>query len=138
MGFVSAYETAAGRRYRVRYRKPDHSEGQKRGFKTKRDAELFLSTVEIGKATGQFIDPGASRVLVSELGQQWLRTRVNLKPSSLKPVQSSWRVYVEPKWGGWPIGSISHSPQFLSSRRKPGSISPVFDPLNDGSRRSPG
>lgn len=109
MGFVSAYETAAGRRYRVRYRKPDHSEGQKRGFKTKRDAELFLSTVEIGKATGQFIDPGASRVLVSELGQQWLRTRVNLKPSSLKPVQSSWRVYVEPKWGGWPIGSISHS-----------------------------
>ena len=109
MGFVSAYETAAGRRYRVRYRKPDHSEGQKRGFKTKRDAELFLSTVEIGKATGQFIDPGAARALVSELGPQWLSTRVNLKPSSLKPVQSSWRVYVEPKWGQWPIGSISHS-----------------------------
>jgi Site-specific recombinase XerD len=45
MGSVSPYETAAGRRDRVRYRKPDHAQTDKRGFKTKRDAELFLAAV---------------------------------------------------------------------------------------------
>ena len=38
MGSVTAYETAAGKRYRVRYRKPDHGQTDKRGFKTKKAA----------------------------------------------------------------------------------------------------
>jgi integrase len=34
------------------FRKPDHAQTQKRGFKTKRDAELFLASVEIDKSRG--------------------------------------------------------------------------------------
>lgn len=37
-GSITAYETAQGRRYRVRYRKPDKSQTDKRGFKTKKEA----------------------------------------------------------------------------------------------------
>jgi len=37
MGSVTPYETSRGRRYRVRYRKPDHKQTDKRGFRTKRD-----------------------------------------------------------------------------------------------------
>jgi hypothetical protein len=47
MGSISAYVTSGGKRYRVIYRKPDHSQTQKRGFKTKRDAELFLANIEV-------------------------------------------------------------------------------------------
>lgn len=47
MGTITSYETVNGRRYRVRYRKPDRSEAQKRGFTTMRDAELYLSLVTV-------------------------------------------------------------------------------------------
>jgi hypothetical protein len=48
MGSITPYETAAGRRYRVRYRKPNHAQTDKRGFRSKRDAELYLASVERG------------------------------------------------------------------------------------------
>lgn len=43
MATITAYETTAGKRYRVRYRKPDHSQTDRRGFRTKREAQLFLA-----------------------------------------------------------------------------------------------
>ena len=52
MGSIDPYETADGRRYRVRYRKPDRTQTDKRGFRTKRDAELFLASVEVAKTRG--------------------------------------------------------------------------------------
>ena len=61
MGSITSYETSAGRRYRVRYRKPDRSQTDKRGFRTKRDAELYLAASEVRKATGEFIDAAAAR-----------------------------------------------------------------------------
>ena len=57
MATISSYNTAQGKRYRVRYRTPDHKSTQKRGFKTKRDAELFAATVEVTKAKGEYIAP---------------------------------------------------------------------------------
>jgi hypothetical protein len=52
MGSISFYETSAGKRYRVRYRKPDHMQTDKRGFRTKREAEDFLASVEVSKLRG--------------------------------------------------------------------------------------
>lgn len=43
MGSVEPDSTSAGRRYRVIYRRPDHGQTQKRGFRTKKEAELFLA-----------------------------------------------------------------------------------------------
>ena len=46
MGTIEACETARGKRYRVRYRTPDHRQTDKRGFRTKREAaQLGLRTV---------------------------------------------------------------------------------------------
>lgn len=53
MGSIKPYETAKGRRYVVQFRKPDRTSTSKRGFKTKRDAELFLASTEVRKATAQ-------------------------------------------------------------------------------------
>jgi hypothetical protein len=47
MGSVTAYETKAGKRYRVRYRTPERAQTDKRGFETKKAAELFLASVEV-------------------------------------------------------------------------------------------
>jgi hypothetical protein len=39
MAQVVGYQTTAGKRYRVRYRTPDRRQTDKRGFRTKREAE---------------------------------------------------------------------------------------------------
>lgn len=110
MGSITAYTTKKGRRYRVRYRKPDNSQTDKRGFRTKRDAERFLAAVEISKANASYIDPSFSRVTVGELGPTWLRAkRASLKPSSYAPLEVSWKLRVEPRWGRVPITNITHS-----------------------------
>jgi len=66
MGSISACVTSSGKRYRVIYRRPDHRQTQKRGFRTKRDAELFLANIEIDKSRGAYLDPSKSKVLVAE------------------------------------------------------------------------
>lgn len=105
-GSITAYTTAQGKRYRVRYRKPDKSQTDKRGFKTKRDAELFLASVTVSKASGEYIDPSAGRVVIAHLGPLWLEKKSTLKPSAYRPLEIAWRVYVEPKWGAYPVSAI--------------------------------
>lgn len=109
MGTIESYNVAAGRRYRVTYRRPDHQQTSKRGFPTKREAELFLASVEVAKARGEFVEASAARVRIEELGIEWLEHQTHLKPSSLLPVQTAWRVYVLPTWGRRPVGEIRHS-----------------------------
>jgi integrase len=109
MGSIHAYETAGGKRYRVQYRTPERDLTGKRGFRTKRDAELFLASVEVAKARGEFLDARASRSTISALGAEWLANQHHLKPSSLRPVEIAWRLHVQPKWGGRPVGEIRHS-----------------------------
>ena len=89
LGTVEPYSSAAGRRYRVRYRKPDHSQTTKRGFTTKKEAELYLASIELGKAAGTFIDPSKARITVGTLGAQWLKARTHLKPAASASEQAS-------------------------------------------------
>jgi hypothetical protein len=53
MGSVAAYTTNGGKRYRVRYRTPDRRQTDKRGFRTKHDAEQFLASVEVSMGRGE-------------------------------------------------------------------------------------
>lgn len=110
MAEPTEYQTSAGKRYRVQYRKPDGSPTSKRGFKTKRDANLFLSTVAVKKATGTYFDPQAAKITIGELGDDWLRNKKKaLKPSAYAPLETSWRVYVQPRWGTTQIGVVRPS-----------------------------
>lgn len=109
MGSITSYETAKGKRYRVRYRKPDHSQTDKRGFKTKRAAELFLASTEISKARGEYIDMSSAKILIGTLGKVWLPSQTHLKPSAFEPIEIAWRLYVEPRWGAVPISDVRFS-----------------------------
>ena len=109
MGTIEPYETASGRRYRVRYRKPDHSQTAKRGFATKKAAELFLAEVEVAKASGTYLDPVSARITVGQLGAEWLARRSHLKPASVAVDESTWRLHVLPIWGSVPVGQVRHS-----------------------------
>lgn len=109
MGSITPYNTAAGKRYRVRYRTPDERQTDRRGFKTRREAELYLATVEVSKSRGDYIAPSAASARIAELGAAWLANQGHLKPSSLRPVSIAWRVHVEPEWGRRRVSDITFS-----------------------------
>ena len=73
MATVERYETKNGATlYMVRYRTPERGQTMKRGFRTKRDAELFAATVEVAKARGDYVAPALGRVTIGELAADWL------------------------------------------------------------------
>lgn len=110
MGSVHTYTTTEGKRYLVRYRKPNNSQASKRGFKTRRAAEDYLASISVSLSQGSYIDPADSRVTIGTLGADWLaEQRAVLKPSSMHPLESVWRIHVEPRWGLTPVGAVRHS-----------------------------
>lgn len=107
MATIESYDTAAGKRYMVRFRTPDRTQSKKRGFKTKRDAERFAATVEVEKMRGEYVPPSLGRITVGELAPDWLaRKQVDTKASTYNAIDSSWRTHVEPRWSSTRIADI--------------------------------
>ncbi|HEX9178323.1 MAG TPA: Arm DNA-binding domain-containing protein, partial [Mycobacterium sp.] len=107
MAQVVPYQTAHGKRYRVRYRTPDRRQTDKRGFRTKREAELFAATVEVSKAKGEYVAPSLGRVTVGELAADWLaRKQQAIAPSHYRMLDSAWRVHVARRWGSVSVSDI--------------------------------
>lgn len=110
MATIEKYSTSKGSLWRVRFRTPDRKQTQRRGFTTKRDAELFAVTVEVTKARGEYVSVTAGRVTIAELGPAWLdRQRGHMKPSGFRSYESAWRNHVSPRWGQTHISDIRYS-----------------------------
>lgn len=110
MATVKAYSTAKGPRYKVRYMKPDGSQGSKSGFTTAEAARDWASRVEVKKSDGEYIDPRHGRRTVDELAPAWLAAKKSkLKPSAYGPLESAWRIHVQPRWGHRQLASIEVS-----------------------------
>ena len=109
MATIETYKLRDGKtRYRVRYRTPDRRQTDKRGFKTKRDAEAFAHNVEVKKLAGEFISDSAGRITVAELAPGWLSRKAQATaPSNYRMLESAWRVHVQPKWGGWQVSKVA-------------------------------
>lgn len=107
---IRQYETKAGKRYEVRYRKPDGSATGKRGFRRKMDADAWgAANVTTAKSVGAYIDPQAGRRLVEDFWVPWLAAkRTKAKPSYVETLERAWRVHVMPKWGMREVQSITH------------------------------
>jgi integrase len=94
-------------RYRVRYRRPDHKQTDKRGFKTKREAEAFANTVEVEKLRGEYVAPKLGQITVGELGPEWLeRKQATSSASWGHSIEVAWRTHVLPRWAKTRIADI--------------------------------
>lgn len=113
MGSIESYETVTGKRYRVRYRKPDHSQGAKRGFKRKKDAEDFLAGVTVSKSTGTYADPARAKITLTDWLDQWMTGRADLQPTSRERVRGIIAIHIKPALGAYPIGSLE--PELLQA-----------------------
>jgi integrase len=107
MATIEGYSTAAGKRYQVRYRTPKRTTTCKRGFRTKRDAQEFASTVEVEKMTGSYVAPSLGMITVGELAPAWLaRKQSDVAPSNYRMLESAWRIHVQPAWGTTRIADV--------------------------------
>lgn len=108
MATTSSYDTAKGRRWRVRYRTPDNRQSDRRGFRTKRAAQEFAATLEVSKLAGQYVDVSRARATLNDLGEVWLAEKIGIKPSTRTALESAWRVHVQPRWGSTPVSKVEH------------------------------
>lgn len=80
---IDKYETKGGAtRYRVRYRTPDRRQTDRRGFRTKREAEAWANQLEVDKRRGAYVAPAAGRMKLTDCAQEWLASKHKLKPST--------------------------------------------------------
>ena len=82
-------------RWRARYRAPDGTE-RSRTFGRRIDAERWLSSMEMGKARGEWIDPALGRVTFAQWGDEWSTTIVDLRPSTRDRDLRAIRVHMIP------------------------------------------
>lgn len=136
MATVERYQTTSGAtRYRVRYRTPDRRQTDKRGFKTKRDAEQWAAKNEIDKLRGEYVAPALGKITVGELGPGWLaRQKGHMKPSGWRSYESAWRVHVEPKWARVRVSDVAHTDvqawvSDISARRGPVIVQTAYSVL---------
>jgi hypothetical protein len=107
MATIEAYQTADGKRYQVRYPKPQRTQTKKRGFRTKRDAQEFAATVEVENMTGQYVAPSLGMITVSELASAWLsRKESDVAPSNYRTLEAAWRIHVKPVWGTTRVADV--------------------------------
>jgi integrase len=78
----------------------------RRGFKTKRDAQAWATELEVDKRRGAYVAPTAGRLKLGDFSREWLDSKHNLRPST----RARYRVIVETtlsRYGNVPIGDIS-------------------------------
>lgn len=94
-------------RYYVKWQDPEHQQKVKRGFRTVTEAVAYLAEQRVSMHRGTYIDPADARVTVGQLGAGWIAShKGHLKPSSYRPLESAWRVHVEPRWGRVAVGDV--------------------------------
>lgn len=107
MATLEKYEKSGKIFWMVRYRTPSGTQTKKRGFRTKKEAEAFGSTVEVKKMTGEYVSPSLGKVTIGALGPDWLdRQKGHMKPSGFRTYDSAWRNHVEPRWGETKISDV--------------------------------
>jgi integrase len=107
MASIVARQAQSGRRYDVRYRRPDGTQGKKT-FARKADAVAFASTVEADKLRGSFVDPRAGRVLFKGYAEKWLAA-LTCDQASREQIGKRLRVNVVPELGGRQLGQVRPS-----------------------------
>lgn len=112
MANITKYRTTKGEnRYRVRYRKPDGTQTDKRGFRRKIDAENWAAEhVTIAKATNNYVDPEDGKRRVGDLYEQWLKEKWPFwKETTRVNATDSWRLYCEKRWSDRQVGTITRA-----------------------------
>jgi integrase len=96
-----------GGSYRARFRDPAGVQ-QSRTFGKKAEADNWLAEQISAAARGEYVDPSAGKVLLSEYAAKWLAMQPH-RPSTAAQAKSRLTCHIVPALGSRPIGRIRRS-----------------------------
>ena len=94
-------------RYQARYRVDGKLVGAPSTFRTKRDAEAYLSTVRADMERGTWVNPAAGRVTLREYSTRWLEQRPDLRPRTVELYESELWLHILPVLGAVEVAKIT-------------------------------
>lgn len=103
MGFVRKTD---GARFKAFWRDPTGVQRSKT-FRTKKEANAFLSETETSKSHGTYVSPHAGRMTFGDHAEAWMATW-NTEITTAARDHSVMRVHVLPQWGSWQLAKIDH------------------------------
>ena len=107
MAHIDKRKTSKGEwRYEVRYRASDGKE-RTRTFRTRKQADDYLTTVRSDLLRGTWVDPRRAARLFDEVASEWLAANTDKRPSAWARDESVLRVHLRSGLAGRPIGSIT-------------------------------
>ena len=98
-----------GKKWEVRYTKPDGRSTRKRGFATKRDAEAWHSRFVLDRNAGEFVTTKVRSTLMGPLIDRHLALAASLKPTTVAQRRSTRRTWVIPQWAHRKVGTITQA-----------------------------
>jgi integrase len=90
--------------YRARYSDPDGRE-RSRVFVRKGDAEKYLSTIEVSKLRGEWIDPTLGKTTFGDYADSWLTTK-HAAASTMANVRGRIDKWARPFFGEMPLARV--------------------------------
>jgi len=94
--------------YLVRFRTADCHQRSKQ-FKRKREADAYVSLVEVDRMSGALIDPRLGRITVDEWWHQWWPTVTNLRASTRARDAQYYNSHVRPAFGDTPLNKLDRT-----------------------------
>ncbi len=113
----------------MRYRARVKSHGREvaaRVFERKADAVAWEQDQRRRLRLGEWIDPRRGQVPLSAVAADWLGSRSSVKRRTRESDESAWRNYIAPRFGNWPVASITAAEVSgwvgLAGGSRPGSV----------------
>jgi Phage integrase family. len=100
-----AYAEKRGKTWRVKYKRPDGSEGSESGFPTKSAALAFGREQESRIRRNEWIDPKGGRMRFAEFTTAWIAA-ARLSANTRAKYESFLRTRILPEWGDWQLGAL--------------------------------
>lgn len=99
-----------GMRWRCRWHQPT-LDGRKRQvsrtFATLADAQEYAAAMEDDIRRGRYHDPQQEQRLFSDVAREWMRSKLDVRQSTLARYELELKLYVLPTWAGEPLSAIT-------------------------------
>ncbi|WP_306364389.1 site-specific integrase [Nocardia sp. CC227C] len=102
---VESANHGCSKRWRGRY-VDDHGQEHAKSFARKVDAQAWLDAATSSLVTGTHVAPSAGRETIGTIGRRWLQAQAHLKDTTTATRRVTWRVHVEPRWGGVEVRDV--------------------------------
>ena len=94
-------------RYQARYRVDGKMAAAPTTFRTKRDAEAYLSTVRADMERGQWVNPASGKVTLRSYATKWLAQRPDLRPRTVELYEGELRLHILPVLGDVELAKLT-------------------------------